>query len=104
MKGWGKVYICIFDGPGLERGQRSIVHDKRKTKTTAFDMGTTAHQMKTSKHHLGTSAHQMGTAKPYKIQDKSKRKKQDRTSAREVQKQFQERFIKLGGVGIVSPK
>jgi hypothetical protein len=42
-----------------------------------------------------------------------KRKKQDRSvrkqnknhlSDPEVQKQFQERFIKLGGVGIVSPK
>jgi hypothetical protein len=40
VRGWGKVYICIFDGPGLERGQRSIVHNKRKTKTTAWDKGT----------------------------------------------------------------
>jgi hypothetical protein len=114
VKGWGKVYICIFDGPGLPRGERSTIDNKHRTKTTAYDKGTSAHQM-------GTSAHQMGTAKSYKKQDLSVRKKQDhavrkkhkkpdhswtrktrRQSDTEVQKDFQQRFEKLGGAGIVS--
>ena len=114
MKGWGEVYICIFDGPGLPRGQRSTIHNKRSTNTTAYGKGT--------------SAHHMGTAKSYKKQDLSVRKKQNvsvrkkqdravrknadhywtntnrRQSDTEIQKDFQLRFEILGGVGIVSPE
>ena len=107
MKGNGKVYICIFDGPGLPRGQRSTIHNKRSTNTTAYGKGT--------------SAHHMGTAKSYKKQGLSVRKKQNlsvrkkadhywtdtgprRQSDTEIQKDFQLRFETLGGVGIVSPE
>ena len=98
MKGWGKVYICIFDGPGLERGQRSDVHNKRKTKTTAYDkgtdahtMGTSAHQMGTTKHQMGTSAWQMGTAKKYKMQNPATRKKQN-PATRKKSKKYEPRY------------
>jgi hypothetical protein len=84
VKGNGKVYICIFDGPGLPRGQRFTIDNKRRTKTTAYDkgthpdqmgtsayeMGTSAfhlksskHHLKTSKHHLQTSTHAKGTSR-----------------------------------------
>jgi hypothetical protein len=34
------VYICIFDGPELPRGQIISEDNKRRTKTTAHDDGT----------------------------------------------------------------
>ena len=116
MKGNGKVYICIFDGPGLPRGQRSTIDNKRRTKTTAFDKGTTAYQMGTAKPRV--------CAEPYKKQDVSVRKQSKkqglsvrkkhkkpghswtrtarRQSDTEIQKDFQQRFEILGGAGIVS--
>jgi hypothetical protein len=76
--------------------------------------------MGTSAYHMGITAHQMGTAKSYKKQNLSVRKKQNlsvrknadhdwastnrRQSDTETQKDFQQRFEKLGGVGIVSPE
>jgi hypothetical protein len=77
VKGNGKVYICIFDGPGLPRGERSTEHNKRSTNATAYDKGTSAHQMGTSAYQMGTTAYQMGTAKSYKKQNLSVRKKQN---------------------------
>jgi hypothetical protein len=51
VKGTGKVYICIFDGPGLPRGERSTIDNKRITGTTDYDNGTDAFTMETSKAH-----------------------------------------------------
>jgi hypothetical protein len=61
VKGNGKIYICIFDGKGLPRGGRSIIHNKRRTGTTAYDNGTSAYDNGTDAFTMGTDAFTMGT-------------------------------------------
>ena len=102
MKGWGKVYICIFDGPGLERGERSNAHNKRKTKTTAWDKGTAKKYKKSKKQNPATR----------KKQNPATRKKADRTgwgrhnkqSDAEILLDIQLRYETHGGEGFASPQ
>ena len=114
MKGWGKVYICIFDGPGKERGERSVIHDKRKTKTTAWDKGTAKKRKKPKKYTKQNPA----TRKKSKKQNPATRKKADLPmhfllghsrsnkvqSDAEILLDIQLRYETHGGKGFASPQ
>ena len=108
MKGWGKVYICIFDVPGLERGERSNAHNKRKTKTTAWDKGTA----KKPKKYKKSKKQNPATRKKSKKQNPATRKKADRTwegtcrvqSDADILLDIQLRYETHGGKGFASPQ
>ena len=106
MKGWGKVYICIFDGPGLERGSRSTVHNKRKTKTTAWDKGTAkkSKKYKKSKKQNPATRKKQNLATRKKYSQKSFSRSNKVQSDAEILLDIQLRYETHGGKGFASPQ